>query len=133
MPPEDHVAEYAGRDRAMAAAGIAVVESTRGRAVTTMTATALSADEDRRVSRGSLFTLADAAIAVASNSYGPPALLVHAEVVWHGEAAVGSQVTAHCQVVHRSDDGDSTFESRVTGDDGSLLAIVWGTTRSPRR
>lgn len=116
----------------MASLGIEAVESSEGRAVTSMVADARWCDERGVLARGALFTLADAAIALASNSYGAVALLVHADVAWYADAPVGAHLTARCSVLDRSARGEATLESRVTTDDGNLVGVVWGMTRELR-
>lgn len=122
---------YTSDDGAMAALGVELVEVGEGRAVTSMVVRPGSCDRRGVLARGHAFTLADAAIAVASNSYGPVALLVHADVEWQGDAAVGSVVTATCEVVDRSDRA-ATFLSLLTDEHGAAVGTVLGTTRSPR-
>lgn len=133
MVPDEHLARYTDRDAAMASLGIEAVESSQGRAVTSMVAAAPWCDERGVLSRGSLFTLADAAIALASNSYGAVALLVHADVAWYADAPARTRLTARCTVVERSSNGFSTLESRVTTAEGALVGVVWGMTREVRR
>lgn len=122
---------YTSGDGAMAALGVELVEVAEGRAVTSMVVRADACDRRRVLARGNAFTLADAAIAVASNSYGPVALLVHADVEWQGDAVVGAVVTARCEVVERSE-RTATFLSRLTDEHGVAVGTVLGTTRSPR-
>lgn len=122
---------YTTDDGAMAALGVELVEVAEGRAVTSMVVRDDLCDRRGVLARGHAFTLADAAIAVASNSYGPVALLVHADVEWQGDAAAGAVVTATCEVVDRSG-RSATFLSRVTDHEGTAVGTVLGTTRSPR-
>lgn len=129
---DEHLARYTSRDAAMASLGIEAVEAARGRAVTSMVADTRWCDERGVLSRGPLFTLADAAMALASNSYGAVALLVHADATWYADAPAGSRLTARCTVVERSARGEATLESRVITADGDLIGVVWGMTRELR-
>lgn len=126
------VERFARDDRTMARLGIRVDEAGPGRAVTVLRVAAEHCDHRGVLKRGHAFTLADAAIALASNSYGPVALLVHADATWAADAAEGSTVTARCAVVHREHD-TATFEARLNAGDGTLVGVVLGTTRTPRR
>jgi acyl-CoA thioesterase len=128
---DDALDRYSRGDRAVAALGIQTVEVTQGRAVVRMEVTDRHCDASGRLARGHAFTVADAAVALASNSYGPVALLVHADVEWLEDTAAGSVVTATCEVVQRSVDR-ATFVSRVVDDGGHAIGVVTGTTRTPR-
>ena len=128
--PEDHE-QRTTVDAAMAALGLEVHDVAPGRAVVSLLVRTQHGHGRGVASPGVAFTVADAAIALASNAYGPPALLVHADVQWLGPAAVGGRLTATCRAVHR-DPTTASFESRLTTGDDVLVGVVWGTTRSPR-
>ena len=132
MSGNDHLDGYIGRDSAMSALGIEVVDVGPGRAQTTMVVGREHCDHRGVAARGQLFTLADAAIALASNSYGPVALLVHADAEWLADVAAGVRVTATCEVVQRGEGFPASFLSRITDEEGTVVGAVWGTTRTPR-
>lgn len=132
MTGDDHLARFIGQDGAMAALGIEVVEVGQGWARTAMVVRTSSCDHRGLAARGQLFTLADAAIALASNSYGPVALLVHADAEWLAEVGPGVRLTATCEVVQRDEASSASFLSRIADDEGTVVGAVWGTTRTPR-
>lgn len=123
---------YADDDAVLAALGIEVLEVAPGRAVVALTVTDDHTDHRGLLSRGVAFTVADTAIALASNAYGPVALLVHADTEWVADVAPGGRLIATCLVDHRSA-GAASFVSRLTTGDDDLVGVVRGSTRSPRR
>jgi acyl-CoA thioesterase len=127
-----HLARYADDDRTTAAMGIEVLEVGQGRSRTALVLQPDQTDHRGVASTGQLFTLADAAVALASNSYGPVALLVHADVEWVSDVRAGTRVEAACQVLHRRTDLGATFEVRLTDPAGDVVGLLFGTTRSPR-
>ncbi len=79
---------------------------------------------------GFIFTLADSAMAFASNGYGEHALAQQAAVSFIRPARLGERLTAIATERHRAGRG-GIYDVRVTGDsDGSVVAEFRGHTRS---
>lgn len=79
---------------------------------------------------GIVFTLADTALALASNGFGRPALAVDAHIVLSARGRVGDTLTAEA---HEVSDGRrlATYRIQVVRSDGRILASFDGTVFRP--
>lgn len=75
---------------------------------------------------GFVFALADAALAVASNSHGPKAVATAASIHFTRSALVGDVLTARAREISLGARA-GTYEIEVTAEDGSLVALFTGT------
>jgi acyl-CoA thioesterase len=83
---------------------------------------------------GFIFTLADSAMAFASNAYGDSAVGQHAAVTYLRPARLGEVLVAEAEERTRSG-RSGMYDVRVTGTDGAVVAEFRGHTRvipSPR-
>ena len=78
---------------------------------------------------GFIFSLADSAMAFASNSYGEPALAQHCAVTFLRPGRLGETLSA--EAVERARQRRSgIYDVRVSGPDGSVVAEFRGHTRT---
>jgi acyl-CoA thioesterase len=87
------------RDRFAAFAGIELLEVAPGRAVVAMTVAEHHLNAVDVAHGGALFTLADFAFAVASNSHGPQALAIQASVHFVRAAVSGERLVAEAREI----------------------------------
>ena len=102
--------------------GITIVEVREGYARTRVTLGPRHLNAGGGVQGGVLFTLADLAFAVATNSHGTLTVTTTANITFVRSAGVGAVVTAEAQEVvdHRR---LPFCEVRITDDEGQLLAV----------
>lgn len=102
--------------------GIAIVEVREGYACTRVTLEPRHLNAGGGVQGGVLFTLADLAFAVATNSHGTLTVTTTANITFVRSAGVGAVVTAEAQEVvdHRR---LPFCEVHITDDEGQLLAV----------
>ncbi len=102
--------------------GIAIIEVHEGYARTRVTLGPRHLNAGGGVQGGVLFTLADLAFAVATNSHGTLTVTTTANITFVRSAGVGAVVTAEAQEVvdHRR---LPFCEVRITDDEGQLLAV----------
>ncbi len=77
---------------------------------------------------GFVLTLADSAMAFASNAHGDKALAQHIAVVYVRPARLGERLLATAEERLRSG-RSGMYDVRVTGEDGSVVAEMRGHTR----
>lgn len=116
-------------DRAAVALGYEVVTVEPGRAVVTMTVREDMLNGLGVCHGGLIFTLADSAMAHASNSHGPAAFAVAASVDFLSPGRVGAQLTAIGEEQFRRGK-TALYEVVVTDDDGVVIARFHGRTRT---
>lgn len=102
--------------------GITIVEVREGYARTRVTLGPRHLNAGGGVQGGVLFTLADLAFAVATNSHGTLTVTTTANITFVRSAGVGAVITAEAQEVvdHRR---LPFCEVRITDDEGQLLAV----------
>jgi acyl-CoA thioesterase len=119
-------------DRVAAALAMVIVESAPGRAVVTMTVRADMVNQLGVCHGGMIFTLADTAMAYASNAAGPVALAASATIEFLRPALLGAVLTATCAAVAAT--GRSVVhDTTVTADDGTTIAMFRGRTLTVNR
>ena len=120
----EHLAQFFEQDRFAHDNGVRIVEARLGFARTEMTVEPRHYNSVGILQGGALFTLADLAFALASNSHGELALACQAEVTWFKAVRAG-KLTATAEEISRTHKL-STCLIRVTGEDGGLVALFKG-------
>ena len=114
-------------DRVAERLGVTIVEAGDGHSVVTMTA---DADTDNGMGichGGLLFTLADIAMAYASNGGDQRAVATGGSVEFLAAVAVGTALTATCSTPHRT--GRSrVHDIEVVDDTGTVCVVFRGRT-----
>ena len=123
-PDSKHIAAFFERDRFARENGIRVVEVRLGFARTEMTVESRHLNSIGILQGGALFTLADLAFAVASNSHGVVAVACQADVTWF-KAVQSGTLTAAAEEISRTR-RLSTCLVRVTDQDQDLVALFKG-------
>jgi len=118
------IAAFFERDRFARENGIRVVEVRPGFARTEMTVESRHLNSIGILQGGALFTLADLAFAVASNSHGVVAVACQADVTWF-KAVQSGTLTAAAEEISRTR-RLSTCLVRVTDQDQDLVALFKG-------
>ncbi len=114
-------------DLASQTLGIEVVTAEPGRAVTVMTIRPNQCNGLGVCHGGLIFTLADTAMAFATNASGDRAFATHAEVDFVNAARAGDRLTAECvRVVERGRSGVS--DVTVRNQDDVVVAVFRGRT-----
>ena len=123
MEPE-LIAKVLERDRFARANGMRVVEVRPGFARTEMTVEPRHLNSVGVLQGGALFTLADLAFAVASNSHGVVALACQADMTWF-KAVTSGRLVATAEEIARTRKL-STCVVRITDEAGELVALFKG-------
>ena len=118
-------------DRASAWLGIEVIAASPGEAVATLTIAAHHCNGLGVCHGGFIFTLADTAMAFATNSGDSRAFATNAEIDFVEAARVGDVLTASChRIVERGRAGIS--DVIVTNQDSTTIAVFRGRTLATR-
>jgi len=120
----DSIARFFERDRFAKENGIEVLEVRPGFARTQMTVEPRHLNSIGILQGGALFTLADLAFAVASNSHGVVAVACQADITWF-KAVQSGLLTATAEEISRTRKL-STCLIRVTDENGELVALFKG-------
>ena len=120
----DSIARFFERDRFAKEIGIEVLEVRPGFARTQMTVEPRHLNSIGILQGGALFTLADLAFAVASNSHGVVAVACQADITWF-KAVQSGRLTATAEEISRTRKL-STCLIRVTDENGELVALFKG-------
>lgn len=116
------------RDAASQALGIEVVSIEPGRAVTRMTVRPDMVNGLDVCHGGLIFTLADSAMAFASNSYNDYDISIHADIDWLRPAHRGDVLTATATNAARQG-RTSVHDVLVVNHEGTTVATFRGRTR----
>ena len=130
-PPATSSTSMYDRDRVLHHLGIHVLDASEGHAVVQVTVAEQHLNGLGVGHGGILFTLADAAMAYASNTGLPgdqQALATGGSIDFLAPARVETTVTARATTV-AVNGRTSVHDVQVTADDGSLLAVFRGRTR----
>lgn len=119
-------------DRAAALLGYEVTEIGPGHAVVTMTVRDDMVNGLDVCHGGLIFTLADSAMAHASNSHGQPAFAVFASVDFVAPGRAGAVLAAEAHERFRRG-RTALYDVEVTDDAGTLIARFHGRTQHPSR
>jgi acyl-CoA thioesterase len=120
----DSIARFFERDRFAKENGIHVLEVRPGFARTQMTVEPRHLNSIGILQGGALFTLADLAFAVASNSHGVVAVACQADITWF-KAVQSGRLTATAEEISRTRKL-STCLIRVTDESDELVALFKG-------
>ena len=123
MEPSE-IAEFFKNDRFALECGMRVMEVRRGFGRTEMTVEPRHLNSVGILQGGALFTLADLAFALASNSHGVVAVACQADVTFFKAVTTG-RLTAAAEEIARTRKL-STCVVRVTGEDGEMVALFKG-------
>ncbi|MDP2996515.1 MAG: hotdog fold thioesterase [Bryobacterales bacterium] len=123
-PESERIAAFFERDRFARENGIRVVEVRPGFARAEMTVESRHLNSIGILQGGALFTLADLAFAVASNSHGVVAVACQADLTWF-KAVQSGTLTAAAEEISRTR-RLSTCLVRVTDRDQELVALFKG-------
>ena len=120
------IARMHGSDAFLAHCGIAFVEGGEGHATLRMTVGPAHLNFNGGCHGGALFTLADSAFGLASNSHGVRAAGIDAHIAYHLAAREGDVLVARAEEVSRGRKL-ATYRVNVERDDGALIASFTGT------
>jgi len=123
-------AAMAGNDRAAGLLGYEVVSVSPGRAVVTMVVTEAMVNGLDVCHGGLIFTLADSAMAHASNSHGAVTFAVAASIDFVSPGRLGARLTATATEQFRRG-RTGLYDVAVTDDDGAVVARFHGRTQAP--
>jgi acyl-CoA thioesterase len=123
-----HVMEDLGiffaADAYAALSGIELVDVTPGRAKVRMKIRDLHKNSHGTVHGGAIFTLADAAFALASNSHGIPAAAISASITFMKSARAGTLIAEAEEFA--ANPKLATYTVTVTDGDGERIALFQG-------
>ena len=121
MEPSD---PFFSKDAFAQEVGIELMDVSKGRAAVKMAITGRHRNGHGTVHGGAIFTLADTAFALASNSHGVPAAAINAHISYVKSATSG---TLFAQAEEFSiNPRIATYTVRVTDEDGENIAIFQG-------
>ena len=127
VDPADVAAIMYEGDHAVRALGIEIVEVGPGRAVTRFVVDEQKANQHGVCHGGLIFTLADTAMAYASNGANEKAFASAASIDFINGATVGMRLTAVAE--EQSLRGRAgIYDISVTADEGTLIALFRGNT-----
>ena len=122
----DRVMRLAARDPFVNACGIRCVDAGPGHATVALDIGATHINFNGACHGGAIFTLADAAFGLASNSHGMIAVGIDAHITYHVAAQLGDELTATATEVSRTR-RIAVYRIDVTRADGTLIAGFTGT------
>ncbi|MBG7604668.1 MAG: hotdog fold thioesterase [Actinobacteria bacterium] len=126
--PEDVSAAMHARDDVARLLGIEIGEVAADRATASMTVTEPMTNGLDVCHGGLLFTLADTAMAYASNSDDARSFSTTASIEWLNPAHIGDHLTASCAAVARRG-RNTVYDVEVRRDgDGVVIALLRGQT-----
>lgn len=116
--------DFFTKDTFARGAGIELLEVSPGKARVKMEVRAIHLNSHGTVHGGAIFTLADAAFALASNSHGVPAAAINASIAYMKSARSG---TLFADAVEYSKNPKlATYTVDVTDERGEKIAIFQG-------
>ncbi len=115
------------RDRVAHELGLSIDSSEPGSATVSVTVTEPMTNGLGVCHGGIVFTLADTAMAHASNAGNGPTLAISASIEWIRAARVGDRLTARSLVIARRG-RNSVHDIAVTNGEGDTVALVRGQT-----
>jgi acyl-CoA thioesterase len=120
----EKIKEFFKKDMFAKLCGIELMEVSEGYAKARMTLTGDHLNGVGSVQGGAIFTLADLAFAVASNSHGTVAVAINVNISFVKAVNKGT-LFAHAKETSRNPKL-ATYDVRVTDDTGGLIAIFDG-------
>ena len=121
----ERLREFFKKDQLAAALGIELVDFSAGSATVRMTVREQHYNGVSMVHGGALFTLADFAFAVASNSHGTVAVAINAAISFIKPVTTGT-LTARAEEVSRGN-RLATYLVRITDEHNAVIAQFQGT------
>lgn len=118
--------QFTERDGYMRALGAEIVDIDRGSAIIRMTVRKESLNFNGTCHGGAIFSLADCAFGVATNSYGVLSAGIDAHMTFNAAARVGDTLTATAREVSRSRK-IAIYEITVAGEEAGHIASLTGT------
>ena len=122
----DRVRRLAARDPFVVGLGIRCVDAGPGRAAVAMTIGGAHLNFNGTCHGGVIFSLADTAFGLASNSHGMIAAGIDAHITYHVAAQAGDTLTATALEVSRTR-RIAVYRVDVTRTDGALVSSFTGT------
>ena len=119
-----NIKEFIQNDRFAKLLGIELIEAAPGHAVTQMEIKDEHLNAVNIAQGGALFTLADLALAAASNAHGPVAVSIQSEIKYFKPAAKGL-LTAEASEISCSSKL-ATYSVHIRNKDGELVAAFQG-------
>ena len=119
------IARFFDRDKLAKHLGIELVEVSPGQATTRLTIQEKHLNGVNITHGGTIFTLADFAFAVASNSHGTLAVAINANISFL-KATTKGVLTARAREIARSN-RLATYQIEVTDEEGTTIACFQGT------
>lgn len=116
--------EFFGKDRFAADAGCEIVEASEGHAIVRMTVEERHLNAGGVCQGGAIFTLADLANAVCTNSHGQLSFSINSNIYIMRSAKVGDVLTA--EGVEENHHKLPFVDVKVRNQDGDLIAIFTG-------
>ena len=119
-------AEWVARDPFARSLGVELVDVAPGLGVVAMTVREDMLNSHDTAHGGAIFSLADQAFAVASNSHGPLAVALEIRINYVAPARAGDRLTAEAR---QETQGRriGVYRLQVTKEDGTLVAIAQAT------
>ena len=121
----EYIKKFFKNDKFAEYVGIEIVEVSRGRAKAKMEITKEHLNGVNIAHGGAIFTLADLAFAVASNSHGTVAVAINASITFL-KAVTGGTLFAEAEEVSLNPKL-AAYKVSVTDDSGDIVAIFQGT------
>ena len=125
-PAAADIMQLAARDPFVNAVGIRCVDAGPGRATTALEVGPAHINFNGKCHGGAIFTLADTAFGLASNSHGMIAVGIDAHVTYHLAAQEGDTLTATAVEISRTR-RIAVYRIEVTRGDDALVAAFTGT------
>lgn len=122
----ERLGQLVARDALPASLGIEYVDGGLGRAVVKMRVVERHLNCNGTCHGGVIFTLADTAFGLASNSYGMVAAGIDAHITYHIAARLGEVLTSTATEISRNRKL-GVYRIEVTAADGRLIASFTGT------
>lgn len=119
-----NIREFIQSDRFAKLLGIELLEAAPGRAVTQMEIKDEHLNAVNIAQGGALFTLADLALAAASNAHGPVAVSIQSEIKYFKPAGKGLLRAEASEISRRSK--LATYSIDIRNTDGELVAAFQG-------
>jgi acyl-CoA thioesterase len=133
MPADEDPIRFFSRDAFAGLCGIEPIEVSPGRARVMMKIQKSHLNSHGTVHGGALFTLADTAFALASNSHGIPAAAINAHISYMKAAKEGTLIAEAEEFTLNPKLASYTVQ--ITGGEGERIAIFQGMVyrKTPRR
>ena len=125
-PAPSDVMRLATRDPFVTSVGIRPVDAGPGRATVALELRPEHINFNGKCHGGAIFTLADTAFGLASNSHGLVAVGIDAHITYHVAAEAGDTLTATASEISRTR-RIAVYRVEVTRADGALVAGFTGT------